>query len=138
MPISIDIDLSLLNDSLLIKLNRSISTLESNYYINNVCLAYSKLLCLEGICSALLQYEKIKCKINEYEFERQESLIIEPREFEGASTNFDGYTSHKKYENILVEDNQHTHFYFSGLGKENENFKYNDILSRRIDFFLKD
>lgn len=78
MPINIDIDLSLLKDSLLINLNRSISTLESNYYINKVCIAYSKLLCLEGICSALLQCERLVYTINAYEVDRLKSFIDTP------------------------------------------------------------
>lgn len=66
MRIDTDIDTEVLYDSLLISLDKSISTLQSNYYINKVCLAYSKMLCLEAVCFAILNNENIRCKIDEY------------------------------------------------------------------------
>lgn len=76
MKLDIDFKLGTTYDKLLIHLNKSITTLESNYYINNVCLSYSKLVCLEEICSLFLydwhgRHLQIMYSIEEYQWGKQ-------------------------------------------------------------------
>lgn len=59
-------DIKVSYESLLISLDKSINTLQSNFYINKICLSYLKMICLEGVCFAILNNEKLKCKIDEY------------------------------------------------------------------------
>lgn len=64
-------------DELIIKIDKALNTLESNYYINKVCLSYSKLICLNEICFALLNDKNIMCEINEYVMGGYNTLLDE-------------------------------------------------------------
>lgn len=60
-------------EELQICVDKSISTLESNYYINMVCLSYSKLMCLDTLCLYLLKGH-MKFAIKDYELGCQEYM----------------------------------------------------------------
>ncbi len=71
---SFDINSELMQDALHISLNKSISTLESNYYINKVCLSYSKLQCLSTICDEFINNNNTMLKIYEYKLGSQRRI----------------------------------------------------------------
>ncbi len=68
MPLDIKVKRKSTKDVLQIKLNKSISTLESNYYINHICLAYSKIKCLDEICKVILTNKTALFKVEKYQF----------------------------------------------------------------------
>lgn len=71
MENNINIRTKTLCDDLLIKINENLNTLESNYYINKVCMAYSKLISLNEICTLFIYESNAKCSIAEYKINQR-------------------------------------------------------------------
>lgn len=76
MQLDIGIENEVLYDSLCINLDQSITTLQSNYYINQVCLAYSKFYILEMISQLILNFDAIECTIEEYDFIHKSNFMF--------------------------------------------------------------
>lgn len=67
MSFKIDTGSKTISDELSIILDKSITTLEAIFYINNLCVSYSKIICLNEICSYLLCKDKVEFGIIKYD-----------------------------------------------------------------------
>lgn len=74
-------------ECLCISLDNSISTLQSNYYINKVCMTYSKLIILNEICFSLLNCVNVSCAIRDYELGCNDYSVLTDSLFDNEKNN---------------------------------------------------